>query len=198
MYLRKRLCLLTAGMAVMLCGCTSYQFKDMEALYGRDIEEDRFINYHYHMGRIWICIFLAIIVLAASVLTCAEFVCVWQQGYVVAIGEKADGTRFIGLVESADIKAELQKTSADELIYNSIQTCDLLIAVVLPIALVTIVVMILFISKVMESQKFIRRKHEYDRIQKLKNDEHNIKKAEGYDYAHKNAPEIMQGDGLVN
>ena len=28
MYLRKRLCLLTAGMAVMLCGCTSYQFKD--------------------------------------------------------------------------------------------------------------------------------------------------------------------------
>ena len=96
------------------------------------------------------------------------------------------------------IKAELQKTSADELIYNSIQTCDLLIAVVLPIALVTIVVMILFISKVMESQKFIRRKHEYDRIQKLKNDEHNIKKAEGYDYAHKNAPEIMQGDGLVN
>lgn len=81
---------------------------------------------------------------------------------------KADGTRFIGLVESADIKAELQKTSADELIYNSIQTCDLLIAVVLPIALVTIVVMILFISKVMESQKFIRRKHEYDRIQKLK------------------------------
>ena len=172
--------------------------QSMEALYGRDIEEDRFINYHYHMGRIWICIFLAIIVLAASVLTCAEFVCVWQQGYVVAIGEKADGTRFIGLVESADIKAELQKTSADELIYNSIQTCDLLISVVLPIALVTIVVMILFISKVMESQKFIRRKHEYDRIQKLKNDEHNIKKAEGYDYAHKNAPEIMKGDGLVN
>lgn len=25
---KKRLCLLTAGMAVMLCGCTSYQFKD--------------------------------------------------------------------------------------------------------------------------------------------------------------------------
>ncbi len=172
--------------------------QSMEALYGRDIEEDRFINYHYHVGRIWICIFLATVFLAASVLTCAVIVCVWQQGYEVAIGEKTDGTRVIGLVKSADIKAELQKTSADELIYNSIQTCDLLIAGVLPIALVTIVVMILFISKVMESQKFISRKHEYDRIQKLKNDEHNIKTAEGYDYAHKNAPEIVQGDDIVN
>lgn len=164
--------------------------QSMEALYGRNIEEDRFINYNYHRRRMWMYILISLFVSVIVLFLCMRIFTIWQQGYTFAIGERVDGSRFIGLIQSSVIKEETMKTSAEELTYNSLQTCDLIVAGILPLVFGWGVMMVLLLGRASESNKFIKRKLEYDRIQELKEDERDIKYSNDIDYAHGLAPEI--------
>lgn len=164
--------------------------QSMEALYGRNIEEDRFINYNYHRKRKWMYVLISLFVSAIALFLCMRLFTIWQQGYTIAIGERVDGSRFIGLIQSRVIKEETMKTSAEELSYNSLQTCDVIVGGILPVVFAWGVMLILLLGRASESNKFIKRKLEYDRIQELKEDERDIKYSKDIDYAHGLAPEI--------
>ena len=86
---------------------------NIDALYGTDINKDRYINLYFHKKRKrLITIILSLLI---SVFLCSNLylLSLNNKGYVFATGEKMDGNSYRGLITKNELMLEQQK-SLDE------------------------------------------------------------------------------------
>lgn len=164
---------------------------NIDALYGTDINKDRYINLYFHKKRKrLITIVLSLLI---SVFLCSNLylLSLSNKGYVFATGERMDGNSFIGLITKNEIMLEQQK-SLDELTYDTLQVTSLLTIITLPLTVVFLISVIILLDKRSESQRAIIAKREFDRIQKILKEETLQKHQDWIQNKHQHAPDIIE------
>lgn len=164
---------------------------NIDALYGTDINKDRYINLYFHKKRKrLITIVLSLLI---SVFLCSNLylLSLNNKGYVFATGEKMDGNSYIGLITKNEIMLEQQK-SLDELTYDTLQVTSLLTVITLPLTVIFFIFVIILLDKRNESQRAIIAKKDFDRIQNILKEEAFQRHRDHIQNKHLHAPNILE------
>lgn len=166
---------------------------NIDALYGTDISQDRFINHRFHMKRK--CILTSLVFLLILICLCVNlyFLSLYKNGIVFGLGEKTDGSSYIGLL-TTDFINEEQNKSLDELTFNTLQVTELPIIFNLPLTVLFLIFLIILIDKRNDSKRAVKAKYMYDQIQKIKLEEENANLFEKITTKHEHAPNIIEDE----
>ena len=165
----------------------------LRVLYGRDPNEDRYIDVKSHKKTITRCQMLLVAITIIAVFSFAFCYIQDKRGFVFGIGEQSNGEKFYGVVNIETVKSQYTE-NPDDLDFAYLNVIDIVIAGGIAIVVLYLMIAISLLDRINISKKNIRAYYDYLRRVALKEEEERDYQQDLLANKVEHAPELKKED----